>query len=115
RAHDVDELDAVMADWVDPVNNLVSADVDGNISYRTVGRIPIRDRANAWGPVPATPAHEWRGDVPRDGMPRVRNPESGLIITANQRIVGEEHPYHLGLDYARPDRARRLHERLDGI
>ena len=39
-----------MQRWVDPVNNLVSADVDGNIAYRTVGRIPIRDRANALGP-----------------------------------------------------------------
>jgi penicillin amidase len=58
---------------------------------------------------------EWTGVVPYDEMPRLRNPESGLIVTANQRIVGDDYPYRLGLDYARPDRAIRLHARLDEI
>ena len=112
-ARDVDELDEVMRAWVDPVNNLVSADVDGNVAYRTVGRIPVRDPANAWGPVPAgTGEHDWHGVVPYDDLPRRRNPEGGLIITANQRIVGDDYPHYLGLDYARPDRAQRLHTRL---
>ena len=114
-AGDVDALDRVMHAWVDPANNFVSADVDGNIAYRTVGQIPVRTRANAWGPVPGTPEHEWRGVVPPDELPRLVNPESGLVITANQRIVGDDFPHYLGLDYARPDRAQRLHDRLDGI
>jgi penicillin amidase len=115
-ARDVDELDDVMAAWVDPVNNLVSADVSGSIAYRTVGRIPTRDRANAWGPVPGwNGAHEWSGVVPYPELPRLRNPESGLVITANQRIVGDASRQYLGLDYARPDRAQRLHARLDGL
>ncbi len=114
-AGDVDALDRVMHAWVDPANNFVSADVDGNIAYRTVGQIPVRTRANAWGPVPGTPEHEWRGVVPPDELPRLVNPESGLVITANQRIVGDDFPHYLGLDYARPDRAQRLLDRLDGI
>jgi penicillin amidase len=116
RARDVDELDRVMRAWVDPVNNFSSVDVDGNISYRTVGRVPVRDIGSAWGPVPAgDPRFEWHGVVPYDEMPRLRNPESGLIVTANQRIVDDAYPHFLGLDYARPDRAIRLHARLDEI
>ncbi len=116
RAANVDELDDVLRDWVDPVNNFVSADVDGKIAYRTVGRIPERSRANAWGPVPGwTDDHEWGDAVPYDALPRAENPESGLIVTANQRIVGEDYPHYLGLDYARPDRAHRLHDRLDDV
>jgi penicillin G amidase len=115
-AQTVDELDAVMRAWVDPVNNLVSADADGSISYRTVGRIPVRSRANAWGPVPGwTGEHEWQGVVAYDELPRLRNPDVGMIITANQRIVDDTYPHYLGLDYARPDRALRLHERLAGL
>jgi penicillin amidase len=114
RARDVDELDDVMRGWVDPVNNFCSVDVDGNIAYRTVGRIPIRDAANSWGPVPgADPRFAWSGVVPYDELPRTRNPSSGLIITANQRIIEGDGPHRLGLDYARPDRAIRLHARLD--
>jgi penicillin amidase len=65
--------------------------------------------------VPGTPEHEWHGVVPPGELPRLVNPDSGLVITANQRIVGDDFPHYLGLDYARSDRARRLHERLDGI
>jgi penicillin amidase len=114
-ARDVDDLDEAMRPWIDPVNNLVSADVAGNIAYRTVGQIPVRARANAWGPVPGTAEHEWRGVVPPEELPRLRNPTSGAIVTANQRIVDDAFPHYLGLDYARPDRARRLHERLEAV
>jgi penicillin amidase len=113
RTRTVQELDDVMRDWVDPVNNLVSADVDGHIAYRTVGRIPVRSRANGWGPVPGwTGAHEWTGMVPYEDQPHVVDPPLGAIITANQRIVAPDFPHYLGLDYARPDRAVRVTERL---
>jgi penicillin amidase len=116
RATDVDELDDVMRAWVDPVNNFVSADADGNISYWTVGQIPMRSAANALGPVPGwTDEHEWRGVVPYEELPRLRNPADGMIITANQRIVGGDYPHYLGREYARPDRALRLHARLGGV
>ena len=101
-----DELDGLMAAWVDPVNNLVSADLDGNISYRTVGRIPVRDPANRWGPVPGgTGVHEWRGVVAFEDLPHLQNPEDGILVTANQQIVADDSGPYLGLDYARPDRA----------
>jgi len=116
RARNVDELDRAMRGWVDPVNNFSCVDVEGNIAYRTVGRIPVRDVATAWGPVPGdNPRFTWTGVVPYDELPRVKNPETGLIVTANQQIVGSTYPHRLGLDYARPDRASRLHARLDGL
>lgn len=110
----VDDLDEVMRAWVDPANNFVSADGGGNISYRSIGRIPVRSQANAWGPVPGWEhEHEWTGYVPYEEMPRLRNPDGDLIITANQRIVGDDYPHYLGLDYALPYRAERIHARLD--
>jgi penicillin amidase len=114
RARTVGELDDVMRDWVDPVNNLVSADASGAIRYRTIGRIPVRAAANFWGPVPATEEHEWRGTVPYAELPASDAPE-GRLVTANQRIVDDGFPHLLGLDYARPDRARRVHARLDEL
>ncbi|HSO96641.1 MAG TPA: penicillin acylase family protein [Acidimicrobiia bacterium] len=116
RADTVDELDDVMRAWVDPVNNLVSADVDGHLRYRTVGVIPERDTANAWGPVPGwEPTHEWTGVVPYDELPWLRDPDGGCIVTANQQIVGPDYPHYLGFDYSRPDRARRVFDRLAGV
>jgi penicillin amidase len=113
RARTVDELDEVMRAWVDPVNNFVSADVDGHLRYRTVGVIPERAAANAWGPVPGwTATHEWTGVVPYDELPSQRDPDPGCIVTANQQIVGPDYPHYLGFEYSRPDRARRVFARL---
>jgi penicillin amidase len=113
RAENVDELDTVMRRWVDPVNNLVSADVDGHLRYRTVGEIPVRSPANAWGPVPGwTGGHDWSGRVPADELPTVRDPDTGYLVTANQQIVGPDYPHYLGSDYSRPDRAWRIVDRV---
>jgi penicillin G amidase len=116
RARTVDELDDAMRPWVDPVNNLVSADVDGHLRYRTVGLIPERAAANAFGPVPGWDAtHDWTGFVPYDELPWLRDPDPGCIVTANQQIVGPDYPHYLGFEYSRPDRARRVFARLDGL
>ena len=113
RAGTVAELDESMRAWVDPCNNVVTADVDGNIAYLTRGRVPVRSMANAWLPVPGwTGAHEWSGRVPFEEMPRLRNPPDGLIVTANNRIVGDEYPHYIGIDYRPPARAKRIHRRL---
>ena len=113
RARTVDELDTAVRDWVDPVNNLVSADLDGHLRYRTVGEIPTRAPANAWGPVPGDSAeHDWTGVVPPAELPTVRDPDVGYLVTANQEIVGPDYPHYLGFDYSRPDRAQRLAARV---
>jgi penicillin amidase len=113
EARSVQELDDVMRDWVDPCNNVVMADVDGEIAYLARGRFPIRSRANAWTPVPGwTGEHGWEGDVPYEELPRLRNPEPGVIVTANNRIAGNDYPYFLGMDYSQPGRAERVLERL---
>ena len=90
-----------MRAWVEPVNNLVFADVHGAIGYRTRGQVPLRSMANAWLPVPGWDGeHEWRGMVPFEEMPVLRDPDAGFVATANGRIEGESYPHYIGLDYA---------------
>lgn len=116
RARTADELEAAMRPWVEPVQNLVFADVHGAIGYRTRGQVPIRSMANAWLPVPGWDgAHEWQGMVPFEAMPALRDPEPGFVATANSRVAGPEYPHYLGLDFAPDFRTRRLVERLRGL
>ncbi len=113
RASSADELEAAMQPWVDPVNNLVFADVHGAIGYRTRGTIPVRAATNAWLPVPGWDGtHEWQGVVPFAEMPAVRNPETGFVATANSRVAGADYPHYIGIDFAPDFRTRRLIERL---
>lgn len=112
-AVDVDEFEAAQSDWVDPCNNLVSADVHGNISYLMRGKLPVRSRANAWAPVPGwNGQHEWESHVPFTEAPRSRNPEQGYLVTANNRVIGTEYPHYIAVDFVPDFRARALNERL---
>ena len=115
-AENVDEMDEAMRGWVDPCNNFVFADVDGDIAYLNRGEVPIRPMANAWLPVPGwTGDNEWQGSIPFSELARIRNPEGGVIVTANNRIVNADYRHYIALDFAPEYRARRILDRLAGI
>jgi len=116
KASSVEELDRSMKKWIDPCNNLLFADVDGSIAYLHRGKVPVRAMDNAWLPVPGwTGACEWTGEIPFEEMSRLRNPESGFIVTANNRIADETYPYYIALSYAPDYRARRISEWLKDL
>ncbi len=116
RARTAGALEAAMRPWVDPVNNLVFADVHGAIGYLTRGQVPVRAPASAWVPVPGwTGAHEWQGVVPFGEMPRLRDPATGWLATANSKVTGPDYPHALGIDFAPDFRTRRLAERLSRL
>jgi penicillin amidase len=46
-------------------------------------------------------------------LPAVYDPPSGIIVTANQRIVGTDYPYFLTHHWAQPYRARRILDLLN--
>ncbi|MGB7435638.1 MAG: penicillin acylase family protein, partial [Candidatus Acidiferrum sp.] len=72
-----------------PGQNVVYADVDGNIGYILGAHVPVRKKGHGEVPVPGdTDEYEWTGYIPFDQLPQVFNPESGLIVTANARVVG---------------------------
>ncbi len=116
RAATVDELDAAMRPWVDPGNNFLMADRDGAIGYLLRGEVPLRPPANGLLPVPGwTGEGEWRGAIPFAELPRARDPETGFIATANNRIVGNDYPHYLATDWAPPYRAERINTRLAAL
>ena len=116
KAASADQLDEAMRTWVDPCNNFLFADVDGDIAYLNRGKVPIRSMDNAWLPVPGWSGdHEWEGFIPFEELARIRNPDTGYIVTANNRIVGEDYPYYISLDYSPEYRARRILDRVRGL
>ncbi|MGH2585708.1 MAG: penicillin acylase family protein, partial [Dehalococcoidia bacterium] len=112
-ARTVAELHETQRDWVDPVNNLVSADVEGNIGYLTRGEIPVRSsEAHRQFPVPGwTGGHEWTSSIPFEQLPQAINPAEGFIATANQTVTAEDDLY-ISHNFAPPSRAQRIVELL---
>jgi penicillin amidase len=110
------EMEDSMDGWVDPCNNFLFADSDGDYGYINRGKIPLRNLLNAWVPVPGWEKdYKWEGFVPFDRLPRIFNPENGFIVTANNKIVNVDYPFHLSLDSAPEYRAKRITERLKEV
>ena len=108
-AKDGYELADSMRGWVDPCNNFLFADVDGNIGYLCRGEIPIRPRVNGRLPVPGWDGeHEWTGNIPFAELPRAINPPEGYIVTANNKPVGDDYPYYISADFTPGFRAARV-------
>ena len=97
--------------WTCPGQNMLFADVDGNIGYQATGLYPIRREGDGSVPVPGwTDRFEWDGWIPFDELPRSFNPERGFLCTANNRIHDEAYPYTISRDFLPPYRARRIAE-----
>jgi len=60
----------------------------------------------------STDAGAWASYIPVAKLPTVFDPPSGIIVTANQRIVGTDYPYFLTHSWAQPYRARRIFDLL---
>ena len=92
-----------------PAQNLLYADVDGNIGYQTPGLLPIRGAGDGSMPQPGwDSAYAWRGFIPFDELPTSFNPPEGYIVTANNAIVDESYPYFLTRDWDYGWRAARI-------
>jgi penicillin amidase len=97
-----------------PGQNVVYADVDGNIGYQTTGHIPVRASGDGSLPVSgADDAHEWTSYIPFDKLPRIYNPPSGVIATANGRITPDDYPYSISTEWDAPWRTARIYHVLE--
>lgn len=112
-AGDWSGLRAAAARFEVPAQNIVYADVDGNIGYQAPGKIPVRAKGDGGWPVPGwTGDHEWRGYIPFGELPSVHNPSTGDIVTANNAVTAPGYPWLLTGDWAYGYRAQRIAERL---
>ena len=105
--HAFSQLDA-------PGQNVVFADVDGNIGYQTTGKIPIRAAGDGSLPVSgADNAHEWTSYIPFEKLPSIYNPPSGIIATANGRITPDNYPNSISMEWEAPWRTERIYRVLE--
>jgi penicillin G amidase len=114
RAEDWESFRAAAALFDVPSQNLVYADVEGNIGYQAPGKIPVRAAGDGRWPVPGwTDEYDWIGYIPFDALPSVFNPDEGYIVTANQPVTSPDYPFLLTEDFGYGYRAKRIHDLLE--
>jgi penicillin amidase len=113
KARNWEEFRNVMKRVWGPAQNAVYADINGNIGYIMAARVPIRKKGHGEIPVPGdTDDYEWTGYIPFEQLPQALNPDSGLIVTANARVVGPSYKPYLTDHWEEPYRTARIYELL---
>ncbi len=114
KATNWDEFRAAARNFHVPAQNLLYADVDGNIGYQTPGDIPVRRQGDGTLPVPGWASeYEWSGYIPFDELPFVFNPMSGFIATANNQANPRDYPYLITMDWDYGQRAARIVDMIE--
>lgn len=115
QARSVDALFEACRGWGLIDHNLVAADTQGHIGHHVRAKLPRRPAANGWLPVPGwLEQHAWQGWIEWERLPRQIDPAAGLIVTANNRVVGQ-HADYLCTDCHPPHRARRIWQLLTAL
>ncbi len=113
-AQNWDEFQKAFSQLDAPGQNVVYADVDGNIGYHATGKVPVRAAGDGSLPVSGTDdAHEWTSFIPFDKLPSVYNPPSGIIATANGRITPDDYPNSISMEWEAPWRTARIYHVLE--
>jgi penicillin G amidase len=108
------QFNAALQTYVTPTLNFVYADRAGNIGYIGAGHIPVRSRGTGSAPVPGwDPAYRWESYIPYDELPRIFNPPSGYIVSANNDPTPPGYRHFISQEWAPVSRARRIEALLE--
>jgi penicillin amidase len=117
RATEWEGFLAAARDFQTPQQNIVYADIDGNIGFIAAGRVPQRKPGNdlkGMAPAPGwLDKYDWAGSIPFEELPHSFNPPGGAIVTANHRITPPGYPHLISSNWEPPFRADRIQALLD--
>jgi penicillin amidase len=115
QAKDWTSFRSAMTRYHLPSENLIYADVTGNIGWQVGGMTPIREGWHGLLPVPGDEGrYEWKGFRKSGELPFEFNPSRHYVATANHNILPPGYKIPLGFDgWAVPYRIGRIREMLD--
>ena len=109
KSESADDLEKAFDKWTDRTNNYPYADTNKNFGYKFAGAVPVRDKQHEWGI-----AKGWddkylvNKEIPREELPKSRNPIEGWVVTCNQQVVDHDYPYFMSIAFAPEYRAKVL-------
>jgi len=99
-----------------PPTNIMLADDQGRIAWTLAGKFPLRhgfdgSTSHSW----STGSVGWDSYINPEELPKVIDPPTGFLATANNRTLGSQYPYVIGHNYAHSYRAFRISQRLKNM
>jgi penicillin amidase len=109
RARDWTSFVAAVEPYQGAQQNMAFADRRGTVGMISPGLVPVRRAGDGTLPVPGWDGgHDWVGTIPAGELPRQVRPAGGLLLNANNRLVGDAYPHLLTRDWEPALRASRL-------
>jgi penicillin amidase len=115
RATSYEDYYAALQGYENPGQNFVFASKTGDIAITVNGKFPIKEKEQGrFIQAGNTRANEWKGYIPYEQLPRVKNPERGFVSSANQHSTTPDYPYYYngGFD---DFRGRYINRQLDSM
>ncbi|UCH95090.1 MAG: penicillin acylase family protein [Candidatus Aminicenantes bacterium] len=113
RAKNWEDFRDAVKTFIAVSQNIVYADVKGNIGLQIAAGVPIRE-GNGIDVVPGdTDKYDWKGIVPFEHLPYSFNPESGHVSSANNKTVNDNYPFYISHWFFLPDRINRIRQLLE--
>jgi penicillin amidase len=112
RAGNGKEFLAAVDRWKLPAENLVYADVDGNIGWIAGAMTPFARAGMVCCRCREPGEYEWRGFLATKDLPQTLNPSSHFLLTANHNNLPAGYKHAIGYEWSPGHRFERLRERL---
>ena len=116
RARTIDDARAAASHIALPAINIVMADRTG-IALQATGRAPARDENHtSRGRIPAPgwlAQNTWKGYLPFEDNPFVRDPQSGIVVNTNNRLTDAPFPKHWAFEWGDEQRILRAEAKLN--
>jgi len=114
KSNSIADLKKAFDRFYAPMQNIVMADVEGNIGFMTAGAVP--KRINHSGMAGVAPVfgwdtkNEWGEYLPRADLPQDFSTNANWIVTANHKIQSDNAYYSLTSDWSSPYRFDRINQ-----
>lgn len=112
RAANWQDFTDAVSSFVSISQNIVYGDVAGNIGLYCAAGVPIRKGNPALIAPGDTSLYDWEGLVPFEMLPHTFNPPEGFVVSANNKTVGPDYPYHISHWFDLPNRYNRIVEMI---
>jgi penicillin G amidase len=96
-----------------PAFNIAFASNQNDIAMVVNGKFPIKYKEQGkFISDGSLAANDWKGWIPMEQVPSIKNPARGFVSSANQFSTDPTYPYYMGWKFAPAERGMRINERL---
>lgn len=95
QAKTYEDYASALRNYESPAQNFVMANRSGDIAIRVNGKFPLkRKQQGRFIQDGSSSLSEWKGFIPMEQVPTIRNPERGFVSSANQSSTDPSYPYY---------------------